>query len=314
MDRSITVDRGRMRTVAILGATGFLGSQLCAAFLRSGYRVIAVKRATSDLWRIAHLKGDMLRVDIDSPDLRSRFEREEIGAVINAVTHYGRHKDDPVESIASNVLAPVRVFVDGQRSGVSLFVNCDSFFAASNRLSGHLWQYSLAKSQLRDWLRRLSTKESKVANMQIHHVYGERDSPDKFVPWLIRRMIESKAPIELTDGTQERDFIYVDDVVSAIEQVVEFRANLPHFREYEVGSGSGVAVRSFSEKVAEIHQRESGRTASLEFGALGMKKGELKTAVADTNRLSAIGWVPRVSLDEGILRTYRWYAARPTKS
>ena len=54
-----------------------------------------------------------------------------------------------------------------------------------------------------------------VINLQLEHIYGENDSKDKFIPSLIDKLHNKEKFIELTEGTQKRDFIYVKDVVDA---------------------------------------------------------------------------------------------------
>jgi nucleoside-diphosphate-sugar epimerase len=143
---------------------------------------------------------------------------------------------------------------------------------------------------------------TRVLNLKVQHFYGPGDDPTKFVSGLIARCLANVPEIPLTDGGQQRDFIYVTDVVSAMLELL----NLPAgggprggFATYEIGSGSPVRVR----ELAELVHRLTGSRSRLNFGALAYRPGEPMLTCADTSALQALGWRPRVPLPEGLTRT-----------
>ena len=97
---------------------------------------------------------------------------------------------------------------------VAILFDTDSFFNTDSLLPKYLNTYSLSKAQFVEWLKQLSYKIQCV-NLRLEHMYGPKDDKTKFVPWLLDQMINSIEEIKLTLGTQKRDFIYIDDVVSA---------------------------------------------------------------------------------------------------
>lgn len=63
----------------------------------------------------------------------------------------------------------------------------------------------------------LSNKQTKMINIKIEHMYGALDDENKFIYWLINKLKQNVEKIDLTSGVQKRDFIYIDDIVSAYE-------------------------------------------------------------------------------------------------
>ena len=59
--------------------------------------------------------------------------------------------------------------------------------------------------------------------MKVFHMFGENDAPGKFVPFIIKEIINNVPTLDLTPGNQTRDFIYVKDVVFAFEHVINLK-------------------------------------------------------------------------------------------
>ncbi|MBD3646560.1 MAG: NAD-dependent epimerase/dehydratase family protein, partial [Pseudomonadales bacterium] len=130
----------------------------------------------------------------------------------------------------------------------------------------------------------------------LFHVYGPDDNEQKFVPAIVRRCLAGES-IDLTSGQQRRDFVYVDDVVEAICLIVESRLS-EGYHHFDVGSGELTSIREFVEAI----NKTCGGQGTLNFGALEARVGEPEYS-ADTSRLRDVGWNPRTSLGEGLIRT-----------
>lgn len=85
--------------------------------------------------------------------------------------------------------------------------------------------------------------------MKLEHMYGPKDDKAKFVPWVIEQFKQNKRCLDLTEGSQERDFVYVADVVSAYMKVLERCNSLPQFIEFDVGTGKPITVRQFVNEI-----------------------------------------------------------------
>ena len=81
------------KTILLTGATGFLGSYLLEAFLQKGYKVVVLKRSTSNIWRIQDLITQIICYDVDIQPLENAFTDQHIDYVVHTACHYGRNED-----------------------------------------------------------------------------------------------------------------------------------------------------------------------------------------------------------------------------
>jgi nucleoside-diphosphate-sugar epimerase len=286
-------------TILLTGATGFLGSHLLEALLNQGYPVVILKRSTSNLWRIEHLAGQYKSYDVDTQPLEQAFEEQRIDCVIHTACHYGRN-GDPISSIVeSNLMFGLRVLDAALAHNTQTFINTDSF------LPRELNTYSLSKKQLLDWLKQLSSK-IQVINLKLEHMYGPKDDATKFMAWLIAQLKQNAPEIKLTSGIQKRDFIYIDDVVTAFLSVLENSSNLASYSEFEVGTGESIQVMTFVENIKKLFEELNGkRKTQLNFGVVPYRDGEIMEFKVDNLSLQQLGWYPKTTLEQGIEQTLK---------
>jgi GDP-L-fucose synthase len=144
------------------------------------------------------------------------------------------------------------------------------------------------------------------------NLYGPGDNFDleagHVVPSLIRKFHEAKkrgGPVQLWGrGTARRDFLFVDDAVEALVLLMDrYEGDDPH-GFVNVGSGTEVSIGELAELVAKVvgYEGEVHWDASKPDGA--------PRRLLDCERIQALGWAPKYSLEEGLRATYAWYSAR----
>lgn len=281
-------------TILLTGANGFLGSHLLEALINQGYPVVVLKRSTSDLWRIEHLTGRYKSYDVDVQPIQQAFEEQRIGTVIHTACHYGRNGSVLSEVVESNLIFGLKVLEAAITHQAISFINTDSL------LPRDLNAYSLSKKQLVDWLNQQSTA-IQVINLKLEHMYGPKDDATKFIAWLVTQLKQNVPVINLTSGVQKRDFIYIEDVVSAFLCVLQNAEDLPNFSEFEVGTGESIEVKTFVENLKHIFEQRYGQTKTqLNFGAVPYRQGEIMEFKVDNQALRHLGWQPKVSLSQGL--------------
>lgn len=281
-------------TILLTGANGFLGSHLLDALLSQQYNVLILKRSTSDLWRIAHLMDQVTSYDVDVQPLQQAFKEQKIDCVIHTACHYGRNGDSIHRIVESNLLYGIQVLEAAIACNVKTFFNTDSL------LPRDLTPYSLSKKQLVDWLKHQSV-HIQVVNLRLEHMFGPKDDATKFVSWVIAQLKANAPEIKLTQGEQQRDFVYIDDVVSAYLTVLSKLDALSRYNEFDVGSGVLTTVRSFLEQLKQACEVSFGKLETqLVFGALPYRDGEMMSVDVNTQGLRDLGWSAKTDIGHGL--------------
>ena len=278
-------------TILLTGATGFLGSHLLKALVNKGYEVVVLKRSTSNMWRLKGFENAFKSYDIDQVPLRKAFEEQYIDTIIHTACVYGRKGESMQQILETNLMF-----------GIEL-LNTGTFFNTGTLLYKYLNYYALSKKQFEEWLQ-LASDKIQVVNLKLEHMFGEQDGNDKFTSWILNELQQEKNIIPLTAGTQKRDFIYIDDVVSAYLTCLEQAPQLKSFNDIEVGTGVLTPVKTFVMLVKEVLEKLKGKPiqTQLNFGALPYREGEIMEPQVDNSRLCSLGWQPKRSLEENIER------------
>jgi nucleoside-diphosphate-sugar epimerase len=133
--------------------------------------------------------------------------------------------------------------------------------------------------------------------MKLEHIYGLKDQKHKFVPFIIDKMLKNES-IDLTHGTQKRDFIFVDDVIEAYVKIINCNFVENTFYEFEIGSGRTTSIRDF----VKLARRLCASKSTLNFGALPLSCNEIVESKADISMMNKFGWEPIISLEDGLSR------------
>jgi nucleoside-diphosphate-sugar epimerase len=264
-------------------------------------KVTGLKRPSSRLNRVGPLLNDLELVDIAEGwelSLNQLFAERKFEVVIHVATCYGRNGEPLSVVQSSNVDFPLKLLELSARHGVPLFLNTDTFFNTPQLNYEYLAPYALSKKHFWEWGKLFAAQQKiKFFNLKLFHVFGEGDGDQKFIALIAQQLIRNVPEIALTDGTQERDFIYVEDVLDAYILLLREVKNMSTFcLEIEVGSG----VLSSVSGVIRLLRELSGSNSQLNFGALPQRSGELPSVPAEISFLKKLGWAPKYSLRAGL--------------
>jgi len=285
-----------VQPILLTGATGFLGSHIARRLVADGSPVVALKRPTSDLSRLAPVRAKLALFDWDGADPGAVFRAHpDIGAVVHTATCYGRAGETAHAVAQANTLFPLALLEAAAARGVPLFVNTDT------ALPGGMNPYALSKRHFAEWGRHFTARRAiRFVNVRMQHVFGPGDDPSKFTAHVIQSCVTGVPGLDLTPGGQERDFIYIDDAVAAFRLLLKTAGGLPDwFQEFDLGMGRAVSIRAFAEAV----KRATGAATELRFGALPYRDGEVMRCEADPAALRRLGWEWHTSLEAGIRKT-----------
>lgn len=302
-----------MKTILLTGATGFLGSHLLEALLAEGYLIVLLKRSTSDTWRIENLLPRTAVYDIDKVSLEQVFEIHKVDAILHLATLYRKYDSgkEIAEMLASNVTFPCELIEVGLRHGVKAFVNTGTFFevdcsslpVTENAASQPFNFYAKTKLAFESILRGYTPALSSVT-LRLFSPYGPRDN-EKLIPILLRKSLADEK-IELSQGLQKLDFIYVSDIVRAYLAALKYCQREENVHQvFNIGTGRPTSIR----EVVSILEQALQKPIVKQWGAVAVN--EIPIVFADTSKArELLGWESNVSIEEGLNETLSYYRGR----
>ena len=311
------------RSVFVTGAYGLLGSSLVKALLETGAEVTVLKR-DSVVRSALILEGTEKRVnvvhgDVCDPGLMARALSEyEVDTVFHlaAQTLVDTAKASPVSTFETNIRG-TWTLLDAcrQLGGIRAVVAAsDKAYGAHDSLPYRedfalqpRYPYDVSKAAT-DLIARSywHTYEVPVAVTRFANLYGGGDlNFSRLVPETVSAILCGRRPVIRSDGTLERDFIYVEDAVAAYLAIAEL---------LESGRASGEAFNAGSDRphsvldVVSTLCRVAGSHVEPDIRGTGVPAVEIRRQYVDSTKLRELtGWTPRFELESGLARTVDWY-------
>jgi len=279
--------------ILLTGATGYLGSRLCKRLIEDGHHVVAVHLNHGE--KISSLcnadESSVTRVYLDDATVDEILTANQVDGVIHTATLYGRSSESLASMVLANEVFPVEILASCLKNNIKFFINTDTILAKN------VSNYALSKSHVVDWMKMFADR-IKMIDMKLDHFYGPKDKNTKFVAFVLEKLRQNEPSIDLTEGTQTRDFIYIDDVVSAYLTVVNNLSviDLGNVSVFEVGTNVKTSIRYLVTKLKELTKS----TTVLKFGAVPFRKHEMLDYDVNTTALRLLGWSPKTFIDEGL--------------
>ena len=280
--------------VLLTGASGSLGQQVLISLLKFDYEVAClINHNTPTLSALDQDRVTLLRKQLVLNGTDDKLEP--FDCIIHCATQYGRNSENEENIRECNLELPIKILRSAMLKTDGLFINSDTFFNSSIELSGTMNFYSATKSELRAILSGDEfAGKYKIVNAIIYQMFGLNDDESKFVPSVIKKIVEGEQKIPMTPGLQTRDFISVDSVADIYMRLLKKASALVGFSQIEVGNGLQTSVKEFVGYVQNFYSSH----ASFDFGKLPYRKNEIMHSSADTSGIEDLGYLPKTNLDE----------------
>jgi UDP-glucose 4-epimerase len=306
----------------VTGAAGFIGSTLVDRLLADGHTVVSLDNfATGRATNLEHLADNLAHVfveaDIVTADLDAILDEHRPEVVFHLAAQIDvRHSvADPQFDASVNVIGTVRLAEAARRAGVRKVVHTSS----GGSIYGTPPQYPTAETVPTDpWSPYAAGKvageiylntfrhlyDLDCSHIAPANVYGPRQDPHGeagVVAIFAQALLSGKATKVFGDGSNTRDYVFVDDVVDAF---VKASADAGGGQRFNVGTGTETSDRQLHTAVAAA----VGAPDDPEFHP--PRLGDLKRSCLDiSSAAKVLGWQPKVGLDEGVRRTVDYFRA-----
>jgi nucleoside-diphosphate-sugar epimerase len=304
------------RHALVTGAAGFLGAHLVRALEVAGCRVTALVRPSSNIWRFGELgarprvvRADLL--DLGDSSFDASVDRPDLIFHL-AAAGVDQFKPEARELVSTNVAGTLAALRFAERVGAQRFIYAGSSCeygecsrADEDQKLAPVDEFGASKAA--GWvLAHAFGRRSGLAvtTLRPFSAYGPLESPQRLVPYVVGRAVAGE-PMELTGGRQTRDFVYIDDVVSAFvlaaisENVVDETLN--------VCTGHETSIRDLVFSTLEL----TGHQSTPLFGARAYRATELWTLSGNPTRARQyLGWTATTPLIDGLAKTVRWLRER----
>jgi nucleoside-diphosphate-sugar epimerase len=305
--------------IAVVGATGFIGSHLVDALVVHGAAVIAVSQGQT--WRPnvpALAAQGLVRLVVADPTM-PRVSQEDLRAALSGVDGVAllAYRPAPPGSAVGRCGHEIRRNVEGllrvldvlpdELRRICFASSIDVYgVARPARITERMppaptTPYGAGKAAAESFLRAYSATSGVAATaLRLATVYGPRETAPRAIPNFIRRALNGQPP-EITGSSAEvRDFVSVHDVVSAV--LLALADSEPGSKVYNVGSGTGTSLGALADLVRWLvaHDEPEAATVAEQVG--------IDVSLAEVN----LGYRPHVRLADGLNEEIRWFREHPS--
>jgi len=314
-------------TTLITGAAGFIGFHTAAAFISRGERVILIDNFNS--YYPASLKK--LRASIIDQDFGLKILRKDVANLDEVEEIFSKNSFNTVIHLAAQAgiripLSSSSAYVDANLVGFSNIATTAAvhkvpnvIYASSSSVYGdttpspykeshhplHPLSFygatKLSNEILAETISRNS--ETNLTGLRFFTAYGPYGRPDMAYFRIATSLIHNKKFFLFGDGTVRRDFTFIEDIVTAICKIRDFR-NLGNGERHEIYNVGGGSPHSILEMIDKF---ESLTHLKLNLEVAPPVLADVQMTLADTTKLQAdTGFIPQITLDDGISKFLSW--------
>ena len=298
------------RKALVTGGAGFIGSHLVNRLVDCGHSVVVIDDLSSGQLRSVNQQATFYHTELNDPRIERIVQREQPELVFHlaAQSSVRQSSVDPAADANSNIVGTIRLISACADRGAEKFIfsstggamygNLDSIPCGEDAPANPMSPYGLSKLVGEQYLQLFHrTYGLDYTVLRYANVYGPGQNPHGeagVVAIFAGLMLAGKRPVIYGDGGQERDFVYVSDVVEANLAAIDSGSR----GIYNIGTGAATTIR-------QIYELLQGIIGFAEEPTLQPRRpGDVMSVALDSARAAAeLRWRPSVTLADGLQRT-----------
>ena len=314
-----------MARYLITGIAGFIGSNLARALLAGGASVCGVDNfITGKRANLEDLRGiDFIEGTIEEPEICARACRG-ADCVFHeaALASVPRSVANPAASNSANVDGTLNLLIAARDAGVRrvIYAGSSSCYGDQPALPKHeqmvpdpISPYAVSKLAGEHYMRSFTRVYGlETVAIRYFNVFGPHQDPSSQYSGVLAKfslaMLEGRPPVIFGDGTQSRDFTYIENVVDANLRVMAAPAERVSGLVFNVATGEQITLNEAVRCLREL----TGYNGPVDHAP--PRAGDIAHSLADISLArEAFGYEPKVKFHEGLQRTLQWYRGHSVK-
>lgn len=269
--------------ILILGGNGYLGSKIANSINHNIYCTI---KTGEDLNLLNSKRCHMISDSIS--EIHKLITDVKFDIIINTVCCYERDGASLSSVVEANLIFPLKIIPFAIENGVNKIITIDTSLPENVNL------YSLTKKTVSKIGLYYCEKIKNLIfyNVKLENFYGSDEPKNRFLHSVVSKL-KNGSEVDLTEGKQRRDFIYIDDVLSAIQILID--NNDFGYHDVSLGTEEGPTIREIVHTLKTLLNSKS----VLNFGAIESRKNE-PDCVADLSYLRKFGFYIQYPYREGL--------------
>jgi len=299
----------------ITGASGFIGSNLARFLVREGLSPHIFVRKDSNLWRLKDILGKLKTHIVDISDealTRQAISRLKPEIVLHCAAYGGYHFQlDCVRIMKTNITGTMNLLNACVKNGCECFINTGSSseYGLKNKpmresdLLEPVTDYAVAKAAATLFCRAIAKRaRTAIITLRLFSAYGPYEEGHRLIPFVTLSCLRRDNP-ELSSGSPVRDFIFIEDVVSAYMKTIARKDRLSG-EIINIGSAREYSVRETVEKIISL----SGDRVKPLWKKLANPRVEPFRWQGDiTKARKLLGWSPAFTFEQGLKKNLKWF-------
>lgn len=317
-----------MRKILVTGGAGFIGSNLCEELVKKGNYVVCLDNFSTG--RIENIQGllDNNRFKLIEGDIRNLDTCLKAVNGVDVVFHEAalgsipRSIDDPITTNAVNISGFLNMLVAAKNAKIDRFI-----FAASSSVYGDnetipkvedtigkpLSPYALTKYVDELYAHVFSiTYGLKYIGIRYFNVFGRRQDPNSayaaVIPLFIKKLLKHEQPIINGDGSNSRDFTYIDNIIHINMLALETLSPKAFNQIYNGAGGENTSVLELEQLITKNLLAYDNYIDCIVpiFGP--NRIGDVKHSKASISKArELLGYTPVCTFEDGLKKTIYWY-------
>lgn len=303
------------KTCFITGGGGFVGSYAVRRCIEEDFEVYVLLRKNKSYWRLKDLEGryQSIEGDVTNTNVISTIQDIKPQYIFHFATYGAYPQEADIEKmVAVNIHGTRHILEGAKRAGTKLVINTGSsseygiknFPMKETDLLEPINDYGVTKAAASLYCQKEGKRSGcSVITFRLFSVYGPYEEKRRLIPTLVLGAL-AKSEIALSSPRSVRDYIYLDDVVSAY--ISASRGVHEPGAVYNIGTGNEYDIASVAKEVLGLTRS----TSHLLWGASEKQERQMEPkhwSADNTKAQKAFGWKPRHTLKDGLQKTIEWY-------